>query len=169
VPTYRVDGAGSTLIVRARSSVHDTNTTFDKVTGTVQGDPAALETSGATARFEVHMASFDAGDWLKNRKLKKDLDLDAHPIASFELRELRDVVRAEGTRFEATAIGAIRYRGREVAMEIRGSGTMDERGIEATGSFELDIRELGMQPPKILMFKVEPEVTIEVTLRARAA
>lgn len=166
---YRVDGAGSTLVVRARSSVHDTNTTFDKVTGTVEADPAALETTGATARFEVDMASFDAGDWLKNRKLKKDLDLGAHPTASFELRELRDVVRADDGRFEATAVGVIRYRGRELAMEIRGTGTMDERGIDAAGSFELDIRALGMQPPKILMFKVEPEVTIEVTLRARAS
>ncbi|HUH03494.1 MAG TPA: YceI family protein [Kofleriaceae bacterium] len=169
MPTYRVDGAGSALVVRARSSVHDTDTRFDQVTGSVEADPAALETAGATARFEVHMASFDAGDWLKNRKLKKDLELDTHPTAQFELRELREVTRGESSRFEAVAVGVIRYRGRELPMEIRGSGTMDEHGIDATGSFDVDIRAFGMQPPKILMFKIEPEVTIEVTLRARAS
>lgn len=169
MPTYRVDGAGSSLVVRARSSVHDTDTRFDKVTGTVTADPDALESAGATARFEVDMAAFDAGDWLKNRKLKKDLDLDRYPTASFELRELRDVTRADDGSFEAIAVGVIRYRGRELPMEIRGRGTMDQQHIDACGSFDVDIRELGMQPPKILMFKVEPEVTIEVTLRARSA
>jgi len=55
----------------------------------------------------------DAGDWLKNRKLKKDLELAKYPTSEFELRELRDV-RRDGDAFEAIAVGVIRYRGREV-------------------------------------------------------
>jgi len=37
--------------------------------------------------------------------------------------------------------------------------------FDATGTFELDIRTLGLQAPKVLMFKVQDEVTVEITLR----
>jgi polyisoprenoid-binding protein YceI len=163
--SYRVE-SGSSLVVRARSSIHDTDTKFSKVTGTVEADPDTLESAGAKATFTVEMAAFDAGDFLKNRKLKKDLELASYPTAEFELTGLRDVNR-NGDSFEAVAIGTIRYRGREKIMEIRGTGTMTGDVIEATGSFDMDIRDFGMKPPKILMFKVEPEVTIDIALVAR--
>src|SRR5688500_5582689 len=101
--TYRVETARSTLTVRARSSIHDTTTTWSAITGTAEADPATLETAGATASFQVDMTVFDAGDWLKNRKLRKDLDVEHHPRATIEVRRLRDVVRTEGGRFRATA------------------------------------------------------------------
>jgi polyisoprenoid-binding protein YceI len=160
---YRV-GAGSKLSVKARSSIHDTTTTWDKVTGTAEADPETLATAGATATFEVDMTAFDAGDWLKNRKLKKDFDLDAHPRASFELRAVRDVVR-RGAQFTATAEGVLRWRGREALMVITGKGTLDPARLEATATFELDIRKLGLEAPRVLMFKVEDVVTIDVVLR----
>jgi polyisoprenoid-binding protein YceI len=169
VARYLVDGAASRLTVQARSKIHDTSTTFSRISGEVDADPDALAERGATARFTVAMAKFDSGSWMKNKKLEKDLDLDRHPEAVFELRELRDVVRTADGAFTATAVGAIRYRGRELTVNVAGRGRVDARGIEATGSFDLDIRQVGMQPPKFLMFKVDPEVTIEVTLVCRAA
>lgn len=168
MPSYNVDTGRSQLVVRARSSIHDTNTTFTKISGTVQADSATLEDTGATASFQVDMGSFDAGDWLKNRKLKKDVDPGRYPTATFELSELRDVKRNDDGSFAAKAVGTLAWRGRNVTLEVAGKGTMDDNGIDATGTFDLDIRELGMEPPKFLMFKVDPEVTIEVTLRAKA-
>ena len=56
------------LTVKARSRVHDTTTVWDKVSGDVDADPDAIEQAKAT--FSVDMTSFDAGDFLKNRKLR---------------------------------------------------------------------------------------------------
>ena len=91
MPIYRVDSQRSGIVVRARSSIHDTNTTWDTLSGRVEADPATLDSAGATASLVVDMTSYDAGDWLKNRKLKKDLDLARHPIATFDVTALRDV------------------------------------------------------------------------------
>lgn len=168
MPRYLVDSAASRLRVQARSKIHDTSTTFSRIGGEVQADPAALTGAATAARFTVAMAEFDAGDWLKNRKLKGDLQLDRWPEASFELRELRDVVEADGG-FTATAVGLLRYRGRELEIAIAGRGRIDAQRIEATGRFDLDIRQIGMEPPKILMFKVDPEVTVDIELIARAS
>lgn len=167
MPTYRVE-AGTSVTVKARSSIHDTVTRWDKVSGTVEADPGALDGGGTRATFTVDMGAFDAGDWLKNRKLKKDLAADKYPTAVFELREVKDVTQ-NGDAFEATATGVIRYRDHEVAVEIKGTGTMSAGSIEAKGAFDINIRGFGMEPPKVLMFKMEPEVTIDVTLRARAS
>lgn len=161
MPTYRVT-AGK-LTVRARSRIHDTTTVWDKITGDVEADPETLATAGARATFRVDMTSFDAGDWLRNRKLRKDFELEAHPSAIFELRALRDVVR-DGPAFTATAVGALRWRGKEVEITLAGRGTLDA-GLEASATFELDIRALGLSAPRFLMIKMEDEVAIEVTVR----
>src|SRR6478672_3801588 len=109
---YRI-GSGSRVLVKARSKIHDTTTTWDHVAGTVEAAPDTLATAGAVARFAVDMTKFDAGDWLKNRKLRSDFEMDAHPEAIYEVRAVRDVVRT-GDRFTAIADGVLRWRGREV-------------------------------------------------------
>lgn len=167
MPRYTV-GAGSKLQVKARSNIHDTVTTWTVVRGEVDADPDTLSTAGAKARFTVDMTQFDAGDWLKNRKLRKDFAMDDHPSAVFELTAIRDVVRA-GSEFTATAEGVLRWRGKDVTLVIQGKGTVDSRGLAATGTFELDIKQLGLSAPKFLMFKMSDEVAIEVTLRGAAA
>jgi hypothetical protein len=159
---YRVE-AGK-LTVKARSRVHDTTTVWDKVTGEVEADADTLATTGAIAVFTVDMTAFDAGDWLKNRKLRKDFDMDAHPCARFELRALKDVVR-DGPTFTATAEGVLAWRGKQVVVTLAGQGKLDGVGLEATATFELDIKLLGLAAPRFLMFKVEDEVAVEVTVR----
>lgn len=167
MPTYRV-GAGSSVETRARSSIHDTTTRWDTVSGTVEADPDTLAETGAVATIAVDMTAFDAGDWLRNRKLKKDLDVARHPRAEFELTELADVVREGDGTFLARASGVIRWRGREAAIEATGRGRFDGGRLEATARFELDVTELGVKPPKILMFKVEDVVSVEVTVIGEA-
>ena len=161
-------GAGSQLRVTARSKVHDTSTVWDTITGTVEADAATLATGGAKAQLAVDMSKFDAGDWLKNRKLRKDYDLEQHARAEFELTGL-DGVTATGDRFRATARGTLRWRGKTLPLTIAGDGALSADRLEATGRFELDIRTLGLEAPRFLMFKVEDEVAVEVVLRGKVA
>jgi hypothetical protein len=165
---YRV--SSGTLTVQARSRLHDTTTVWNRITGEVIADPEGLAEvgpSGTSARFDVDMTAFDAGDFLKNRKLRKDFDLDGHPRASFVLGALRGVVR-DGAGFTATAIGTLTWRGKAIDLELVGRGTLDGMALSATASFELDIRRLGLSAPRFLMFKVEDEVTVTVAIRGQS-
>lgn len=159
---YRV--TSGRLQVKARSRIHDTTTVWDKISGDVEADADTLATAGAKATFSVDMTSFDAGDFLKNRKLRKDFDMEAHPKAIFELRAVRDVVR-DGPTFKATAEGVLKWRGKEVVVTLQGSGKLDGVSVEAQGSFELDIRHLGLSAPRFLMIKMDDEVTVEVSVK----
>lgn len=164
MPTYAI--RSGRMAVKARSSVHDTTTVWERVSGSVEADPAAIEQARATVT--VDMTAFDAGDWLKNRKLRKDFDMDAHPTATFTLDRLSDVVR-DGDRFTARAEGRLRWRGKDVALAVSGQGTLDSARVEARGRFELDIKKLGLSAPKFFVFKVEDEVTVEVSLQGTIA
>lgn len=170
---YRV--TSGKLVVRARSTIHDTTTVWNKVTGDITADPdagpdglARVGPDATAARFEVDMTAFDAGDFLKNRKLRKDFDLEGHPRASFTLTALDGVVR-DGATFTATARGTLEWRGKRVELTLAGRGTLDGMHVEATASFELDIRWLGLSAPRFLMFKVEDEVTVAVSIRGAVA
>jgi polyisoprenoid-binding protein YceI len=156
---YRATGK---LTVKARSSVHDTTTVWDKITGSVDADPDAIE--AAKASFSVDMTAFDAGDWLKNRKLRKDFDLEHHPTATFDLERVSEIVR-DAAKFTATAEGTLRWRGKAVPLKLAGKGSLDADRLTASASFELDIKLLGISPPKFFMFKVEDVVTVEVALQ----
>jgi len=151
--------ASGKLTVKARSSVHDTTTVWSKISGDVEADPDAIEAARAT--FRVDMTAFDAGDWLKNRKLRKDFDLDQHATATFELTGVSDVQR-DGAKFTARASGTLRWRGKDVALELAGSGTLDRERVAARATFELDIRKLGLSAPRFFMFKMEDVVTVDV-------
>jgi hypothetical protein len=166
---YRV--TAGTLAVQARSRLHDTTTVWNRITGEIIADPDALATAGPgeiAARFEVDMTAFDAGDFLKNRKLRKDFDLAGHPTASFALDRLTGVVR-EGPNFTATAEGVLTWRGRKLGLALMGRGTLDDMGVSASATFELDIRTLGLSAPRFLLFKIEDEVVATVTIQGVAA
>lgn len=166
VPVYTIDAGGSRVVVSARSSIHDTRTVWSALSGTVTAEPTDL--AGAAAELAVDMTRFDAGDFLKNRKLRKDFDMEANPAATFELTGVSEVVR-DGAKFTAKARGTLRWRGKDVPLELAGTGTLDRSALAASASFELDIRKLGLQAPKFFVFKMEDVVTVEVEVRGSAA
>lgn len=159
-------GAGSRVVVSARSSIHDTRTVWDTVGGTIELDPAD-PAAGARATLTVDMRRHDAGDFLRNRKVKKDLEVDRYPEARFVLDALEDVVREGDTRFRARARGVLEWHGRTVKVEAQGEAELGGGTLRATGRFELDVRELGVEPPRFFVFKVEDVVAVEVTIAAQ--
>jgi polyisoprenoid-binding protein YceI len=167
VARYQVDPAGTRVISHARSSIHDTHTVWNEVSGVVLADADSI--GDATAELSVNMAALDAGDFLKNRKLKKDLDVARHPRATFRLTGLEDVSRKDDGSFEATARGVLSWRGKDVNVTAAGTGSLSDASLDATARFELDVTDLGIAPPRFLMFKVEKVVSVEVTLRATTA
>jgi polyisoprenoid-binding protein YceI len=156
----------SRVVVRATSSIHDTVTEWKRVSGRVWADPQDL--TQARAEVQVDMRELDAGDWLRNRKLRGDLDVDRYPEARFTLTAVT-LTGDAGQPFHAAVTGDLAWRGRSVRVSADGTGTLDERELRAQGSFRLDVRTLGVTPPRILMLKVDDVVAVEVSLHAVVA
>jgi hypothetical protein len=155
------------VVSHARSTIHDTTTTWSTVGGTLKVDPSAPGAAGATASIKVDMRDLDAGDRLKNWKLRGDLEPDKYPEAEFVLERLEDVQSLGGEKWSATAIGSLKWRGKIAPIRATGTGRLTEGSVEAEASFTLDVRLIGVTPPKILFMKVDNEVSVKVTLTAR--
>lgn len=166
MPQYTIDSKTSKLLVTARSSVHDTEIAWTGITGTVDataGDDAA----NMKAAVDVDMTTADAGDWLKNRKMKKDMQFDKHPKANFTLDGVDDLAQ-DGERMTATIHGTLSWRGKSVSVSAKGEGTLGASELTARGTFDIDMTKLGITPPKVLMIKVEDVVNCLIDLRATA-
>jgi polyisoprenoid-binding protein YceI len=165
---YTIDSAASRVVATARSSVHDTEATLGPLTGTIEADLAALDQPGqVTLEIAVDLTAADGGDFLRTRKLRGEIDVRRYPEARFTLSRVVAMDRDPDGAFRATGAGVIAWRGRELEIRPEGSGALTEDGIDAAATFTLDIREFGVEPPKFLMLKVEPEVAVSVRIVAR--
>ncbi|HET9992444.1 MAG TPA: hypothetical protein VFQ65_28120, partial [Kofleriaceae bacterium] len=75
----------------------------------------------------------------------------------------------DGPKFDAKAEGTLRWRGKTVPLKLAGRGSLDATHLSASATFELDIKLLGLQAPKLFMVKMEDVVTVEVTLTGVAS
>ena len=153
-----------TVTVTARTSVHDTTTRFSRLAGTIDFD--ADDPAAARAELAIDMRAFDAGDGFKNWKLKDVIDADAHPTATFTLARFDEIREATAGRWTATALGQVRWRGHQPMVKVKGQASVDRRTIDARASFDLDLRELGMTPPRFLLVAVDDIVSVQVSLFA---
>jgi polyisoprenoid-binding protein YceI len=150
--------------VKARSTIHDTTTRFAKLEGTIDFDADA--TAATHADLALDMRVYDAGDRLTNWKLKSELEPDKHPTATFTFARFAEIHEVTGGNYTAVALGQLAWRGKVTDIKVKGKATVDRRAIEATASFELNVRALGITPPKILMLKVEDVVLVQVSFFA---
>lgn len=158
--------ARSQVWVDARSNVHPIHSSTDGLTGFVDLElkDGKLDLSvmpSGTVSLAVELLS--SGNRMGDREMLKRIDARRYPTIQGELASMT----ADGTEDHFSVSGNITFRGvsrpHEDVMHIRG---IDERTIQLDGSSRFDIREFGMEPPRILMFKVEPEVDIRVEILA---
>tara|TARA_R110002096_G_scaffold436100_1_gene667646 strand:- start:6517 stop:7020 length:504 start_codon:yes stop_codon:yes gene_type:complete len=166
MPKYTIDSKTSKLLVTARSSVHNTEIVWQGISGSVEAT-AGEDAKAMKADIAVDMTTADAGDWLKNRKMRKDMQFDKHPAATFTLGGVDDITE-DGERMTATIHGTLQWRGKSVEVRAQGEGSLGQTELVATGSFDIDMTTLGITPPKVLMIKVEDVVTCRIELRATA-
>src|SRR5262245_25094661 len=152
--------------VKARTPFDETRANFVKVAGTVEFD--ADDTSAARAEISVDMRTFETGDRLTTQRVRDDLDAGDHPTAELILTRFLDIHEDIAGRYEATATGQLRWRGRSLPVRLRGRATVDRRSLEVSGSFELDLKELGFSSAAFRAFRGDDIVVCQVSLTAFA-
>ena len=163
---YDVEPHRSVVHVVARSTVHAFRRAAP-VSGYVDlsvsdGRVDLAGDSGGMLRLQVEdlrgdMPQFDS-------ELRRRLDADRYPGVTAVLRE---VTAATGSGYrmsgELTLHGCTRHVWGEATVDLVADGVLTMRGL-----LQLDIRDFGLVPPKLLMLKVHPEVEVRLELSATA-
>ena len=160
---YRVDTGGSRLVARARSPMHEVQIIWNSMRGTVSVDPSN-PTKGVEATVEVDMLQYDAGDWLRNRKIRKDLALPRYPLATMELRKLMNLEAGSTGELHGEMEALLHWRDRTVSLPVRGQGKVSDKSLFAVCTFQLEMGQLGISVPTFLMFRMDELVSLEATV-----
>jgi hypothetical protein len=169
VTRYRIAPERSQVWIDGSSTLHAIHSSADGVEGFVDCD---VEPDGGlnlsvvpTGSLSFPVDRLSSGNRMEDRELYKRIDARRYPT----IEGVLDSVVANGATDSYLVGGDITFRGvsrrYEDVMRIRG---VDQETIQLDGSSRFDIREFGMEPPRMLMLKVEPEVDIRVEIVAVA-
>jgi polyisoprenoid-binding protein YceI len=162
VARYRIDPGRSRVWIDARSNVHPIHSSTDGLEGHVELGPDRDRSAGAAGRLSLPVTRLSSGNRLEDRELYRRVEARRFPTIDGVLVAMRP---SGGDRFRVS--GDVTFRGvtrrYEDEMTVR---RLDERTVALEGASSFDIRDFGMQPPRILLLRVEPEVTVRVEIVA---
>lgn len=164
---YSIVPDRSTVWIEARSNVHPIQSTTSGLEGYVE---LQLEPTGAidlantpVGRLSLDVERLKSGNRLEDREMQKRVDAKRYP----RIEGVLDSIVGDGKEGSYRVSGDIKFRGvsqhHEDLMDI---SQVDERTVRLAGSSRFDIRDFKMDPPKVLMLKVEPVVEVRVEIFA---
>ena len=164
---YQIDPTRSRVTIAARSNVHPIHSETDGLEGwldlEVQADGAIDLVVEPQAHLELPVDRLRSGNPLEDRELKRRIDARRFPTISGDLVSMQ----ATGTDGTYRVSGTVTFKGVAQTSEDEMTVVVDEDGsVRLQGSSEFDIRDFGMDPPRILMLRVEPVVTVTVDIVA---
>jgi hypothetical protein len=167
VARFRFVPARSTVRIEGRSSLHPIQTTAAGLEGYVDIEfgPGGEVTTAAlpvgTLSFPLNKLS--SGNAMEDRELYRRADIRKFPTIDGVLDQV-GAPAADGTfqvGGDVTFKGVTRHY--EHLLAIR---AVDDRTVALSGSSRFDIRDFGMEPPKVMMLKVQPEVDVSIDIVA---
>lgn len=167
VARYRIDPARSRVVIDAKSSLHPIHSETDGLEGwvelDVQGGGRVNPTVEPKGHLELPVDKLRSGNPMEDRELKRRIDARRFPTINGDLRSM-EATGKDGryqVRGDVTFKGVTRPSEDEMTLALEG-----DNSIRLQGSSVFDIRDFGMDPPRILMLKVAPDVTVTVDIVA---
>jgi polyisoprenoid-binding protein YceI len=155
VSRFRIVPEQSRVWIDASSSIHPIHSETDGLEGWFEAPHGHLE---------LAVSRLTSGNPLLDREMKRRIDARGYPTISGDLTAME--TRSSDGRYLAR--GDVTFRGVSRAFdgELR---VRSENGIvRISGERVFDVRDFGFEPPKILMLKVHPEVTVRIEVVAEA-
>ena len=164
---YRIVPERSKVFISARSSLHPIDTRTDGLAGFVDvevlGNGRVDLAVPVQGRVSFPVERMSSGNPLEDRELRRRIDARRYPTIDGELTGMATT----GTDGRYLVQGEVTFRGTtrnyEEEMVVLHDG---DRTLQLAGESTFDIRDFGMEPPRILMLKVQPEVGVRVEIVA---
>jgi polyisoprenoid-binding protein YceI len=167
VSRYELVPASSWLSIHARSSTHPIDVEAAGVEGAFDAGPGdAGVMLAAPGELTVDVSRLRSGSVLVDRETHRRLDLRRHPRITARLDQAvptpaEGSFRCEGT---ITLLGVERPAHGDLTVQVN-----DDGSLLLTGEQRFDVRDWGIEPPRLLVLRVHPEVRVRLRALARPA
>ena len=142
-------------------AIHDR---AEELSGTIEAEVVDGRVDAAfTGRLEVPVKQLRSGNPLNDAELQRRVDARRYPTIVGEVRTATPLDGDGRFRIE----GDLTFHGvtKTITGELQVTADGDQLVVE--GEHVFDIRDYGIKPPRILMLRVEPEVTVRIRLVAK--
>lgn len=163
---YRIVPERSTVWIDAQSTLHPIHSASTGLEGWLDVEVAdgRLDLSVEPhARLEIEVERMSSGNVVYDREMQRRVDARRYPTIRGELDAVREVDGngRYAVRGDVTFHGVTNAFEREMTVDVLDDGT-----LKLEGEHLFDVRDFGITPPKILMFRVHPEVAVRVSILA---
>jgi polyisoprenoid-binding protein YceI len=155
---YDIDPSAATISFNASTSLHPV-VAAAPVSGWFEADIGAdgfAPESSIAGRLEIPVDDISSGNPLYDAETRRRIDVKAHPLI---VAEITTTLAVDGE--SASVEGTVDFYGETVLLE--GELTLAP-GPLLIGEGTVDIRWWGLRPPRLLAFRVEPNVVIGISL-----
>jgi hypothetical protein len=163
---FEIDPTMSLLSLDGRSSLHAIHVETSGLTGWIQAAliPGTAQVKVSGGCLEIPLARLSSGNQFYDAELYRRINIRRHPTVTAVLSDWQPTANRDTylVRGDVSFRGLTRSAEGEMAL-IR----EDDRTVVLGGSRVFDIRQFGMDPPRLLSVRVDPEVTIRVAIAAR--
>jgi hypothetical protein len=164
--SFRVVAGRSQVDTETSSSLHPIHATASELRGAVEADfgPDGVPNFDHphTAYLDIPIEALRTGNRLQDMEMQRRMDSRANPVIRVTLlRAWR--VDGDGrcrASFEVSAHGRSRPYEDDFTLRIDGERLFVE------GRHKFDMRDFGVDPPRFLSMKVDPEVTVRLRVEA---
>jgi polyisoprenoid-binding protein YceI len=167
VTRYRIVPERSRVWIDARSNVHPIHSSTQGLEGFVElelDSTGHVDTDkGVSGKLSLPVSKLESANRMEDRELQKRIDSRRYPTIDGVLKTAE---RTSGNgSYKVT--GDVTFRGVERPHEDEMTiDALDADKIQLAGKSQFDIREFGMEPPRVLLLKVLPEVDVRVEIVA---
>src|SRR4051794_6612590 len=167
---YRIDPARSRVNIEARSSLHPIRSETDGLEGwldlEVRGGRVEVDQLSPRGHIEFAVQKLRSGNPFEDKELQRRIDARRFPTIVGDI----EAMGANGSPGTYVVAGMLTFRGVSRRYEDRVTATAtDDTTLAIAGQSVFDIRDFGMEPPRMLMLKVDPHVTVRIDVIARRA
>ncbi|MGH3712282.1 MAG: YceI family protein [Micromonosporaceae bacterium] len=164
--SYRIVPERSRVWIEARSSLHPIHGEATGLEGELElafADGKLLTDPAPVMRLRLPVDRLRSGNPLNDLQLRRVIESDRYPEITGEATG----VEPSGTGYRVT--GALTFHGTTRTVTDQITVAADGDGLVIEGGHEFDITDYGVNPPKILMLRVHPEVTVRIRAEAEPA
>ncbi len=167
VTRYRIIPQRSRVWIDARSSVHPIHSDTDGLEGYLELD---LDPEGRVdltkdpeGKVSFRVSRLSSGKRMEDREMQKRIESGRYPTIDGVLERM-ELLTDDGM-YQVT--GDVTFKGvKRPHQDKMTIDPVDDQTIRLAGKSQFDLREFGMEPPRMLLLKVYPEVEVRVEIVA---
>jgi polyisoprenoid-binding protein YceI len=166
VRRFKVVPGSSSVEIEVRSSLHPIHSRSTDLRGVIEGE---FDDEGRprfdlphAAWVEIPVSAISSGSRLNDIEMQRRAEVGRYPNIRFEVTGGRMV---DGQNRGRAAVD-VSAHGRTQSIEEGFQLQLDGRRVVVEGQHTFDMRDFGVNPPRIFTLKVEPEVRVTVRLVA---